>query len=107
MTKVVVFYDAKQKEEISPMTSVKLFLSYLSKEVLLGEPDELDALAEQLSKDYIRTVHQIKKMTDEDYDNYKIPKALKLAIKEEVDKIEQGGIVQDYEKAKKIKDESK
>jgi hypothetical protein len=37
-------------------TLTKDFLSYIAKEILQGDPNELDDLAQRLMKDYIRTV---------------------------------------------------
>jgi len=42
--------------EMTKQTPVKEFLSYISKEILQGEPDELDDLAERLKKDFARSV---------------------------------------------------
>jgi hypothetical protein len=55
MTKLVMIYEPKNLE-LTKLTPVKEFLSYVSKEVLQGEPDELDDLADRLWKDYGRTV---------------------------------------------------
>jgi hypothetical protein len=85
----VIIYDPKNLE-LTNLTPVKEFLSYVSKEVLLGEPDELDELADRLMKDYVRTVKQLQKLTDKAWEKYEVPEPLLEAIIEELDKIDGG-----------------
>ena len=49
---------------ISPSTSTKDFLRWLSTEKLYGDPDDLNEYADILIKDYFRTVELLKEITE-------------------------------------------
>ena len=73
---------------ISPSTSTKDFLRWLSTEKLYGDPDDLNEYADILIKDYFKTVELLKEITENQWDKYMIPAGVKAAIKLEVKKID-------------------